>query len=218
MTKTYSELKSRQRAERESYGQSLSVRVHRALSWLERAGRCADDDGKMVFLWIAFNAAYANEIDPRYRPREQRLFLYFLERLCQLDKHNRLENIVWEKFPGNIRLLLDNQYIFQDFWDFHNGKITQEQWQARFARDRSVVLKALGRRDTPKVLEIVLARIYTLRNQLMHGGTTWNSAVNRKQIRLCTEFMSDLVPVVIEIMMDNANELWGEPCYPVVIQ
>jgi len=27
--------------------------------------------------------------------------------------------------------------------------------------------------------------------------------------------MDELVPFVIEIMMDNAREHWGEPCYPV---
>jgi hypothetical protein len=59
-------------------------------------------------------------------------------------------------------------------------------------------------------------RIYTLRNQFMHGGATWNSSVNRDQIRDCTHFMLKLVPVVIEIMMDHPKTLWGYPCYPVV--
>jgi len=65
-------------------------------------------------------------------------------------------------------------------------------------------------------LDIVLSRVYTLRNQLLHGGSTWNSRVNRNQMSDCAKFMECLVPVVIEIMMDNAGEIWGEPCYPVV--
>ena len=213
---TYSSLKSRQRRERESYNPFLSVRVHRALSWLARAEQCDDDDGKMVFLWIAFNAAYANEIKPGYRPREQTLFHNFLVRLCQLDGRNRLEEIVWEKFSSTIRVLLDNEYIFQDYWEYRNGNLTQEQWKSRFATAKNSAFKALGKRDTVKVLGVVLSRIYTLRNQLVHGGATWNSRVNRKQIQNCTDFMGHLVPAVIEIMMDNGTELWGEPCYPVV--
>jgi hypothetical protein len=50
----------------------------------------------------------------------------------------------------------------------------------------------------------------------MHGGSTWNSSVNRDQIRDCGNLLGKLVPLVIEIMMDNVNTLWGDACYPVV--
>ena len=60
---TYQDLKKRHRKERDTYGKYLDVRVHRALSWLNRAEQCADDsDSHVIFLWIAFNAAYAHEI------------------------------------------------------------------------------------------------------------------------------------------------------------
>lgn len=75
---------------------------------------------------------------------------------------------------------------------------------------------ALAKRDTVTVLGIVLSRIYTLRNQLMHGGATWNSTVNREQLRDCSRFMGKLVPLVIEVRMDHPTALWGDACYPVV--
>lgn len=50
----------------------------------------------------------------------------------------------------------------------------------------------------------------------MHGGATWNSAVNRDQMRDAVTFMSKFVPSIIKIMMDSSNELWGEPCFPVI--
>ena len=60
---TYQDLKKRHRKERDTYGKYLDVRVHRALSWLNRAEQCVDDsDSHVIFLWIAFNAAYAHEI------------------------------------------------------------------------------------------------------------------------------------------------------------
>lgn len=71
-------------------------------------------------------------------------------------------------------------------------------------------------KDTSRVLAIVLSRIYTLRNQLIHGGATWNSSVKRDQIRDCSKILGRLVPIVIEIMLDNPQELWGQPCYPVI--
>jgi hypothetical protein len=74
----------------------------------------------------------------------------------------------------------------------------------------------LGRQDTVTVLSIVLSRIYTLRNQILHGGATWGSSVNREQLRDCTNLMSKLVPLTIEVMMDHPETLWGDACYPVV--
>ena len=68
------------------------------------------------------------------------------------------------------------------------------------------------------VLAILLARLYTLRNQLMHGGATWRGSVNRDQIRDGTAILNDLVPLVIYLLMDNPDEDWGDPCYPVVGQ
>jgi len=43
----------------------------------------------------------------------------------------------------------------------------------------------------------------------MHGGATWNSTVNRDQIRDCGNLLGKLVPLVIEIMMDNVDTLWA---------
>jgi hypothetical protein len=51
----YATLKARHRRERERWPEGpLTLRVHRALSWLNRAEQCDDPDGRFVFLWIAF--------------------------------------------------------------------------------------------------------------------------------------------------------------------
>lgn len=77
----YEELKTRQRLERHTYSQYLNIRVHRAISWLNRAEQCKNDpDGKFVFLWISFNAAYANEIPPEFQTTEQQKFNDFINR------------------------------------------------------------------------------------------------------------------------------------------
>ena len=54
----YAQLKLRHRAERGAWHPNLSLRVHRALSWLDRAeqlGSQDDADGQFILLWIAFN-------------------------------------------------------------------------------------------------------------------------------------------------------------------
>ena len=65
-------LKNRQRTEREGWPEFLSLRVHRALSWLDRAERCEDDDGCFVFLWVV-NATYADEAGEHRLPEAARL-------------------------------------------------------------------------------------------------------------------------------------------------
>jgi hypothetical protein len=216
----YARLKERHRAERDGYPANLSLRVHRALSWLDRAeqlGVQGDTDGQFILLWIAFNAAYATEIDERYRESEQQTFRGFLSKLTELDsQQKRFDLLAWTEFPKSIRVLLDNPYVFADFWSFHNGSLPEAEYKAKFAAANRAAHVALGRQDTVTVLSIVLSRIYVLRNQLVHGGATWGSSVNREQLRDCTNFMAKLVPLVIEVMMDHPGTLWGQACYPVV--
>ena len=213
----FTTLKKRQRNERGNYSANLSLRVHRALSWLEKAEVCeGDEDAQFIFLWIAFNAAYANDVDKEYRSTEHKMFDDFISRLCELDTSKRLSMIVWQEFPSAIRVLLDNQHVFQPFWEYQNGNLDEHTWKTRFSDAKSYANKALGNENTAMVLGIVFSRIYTLRNQMLHGGATYNSSVNRDQVRDCCHLLGRIVPVIIEIMMDNSNTLWGDAYYPVI--
>lgn len=209
-------LKNRHRKERDNEHPNLRLRIHRALSWLDRAEQSDDIDGRFIFLWIAFNAAYATEIDEQWRLSEQEAFKAFLEKLCLLDKDKRIDAVVWQEFSGSIRVLLDNPYVFQSFWDHQSGKIDEATWKSRFADGKKAAHTALSSGNTPILLGVLFNRLYTLRNQLIHGGATWNGAVNREQMRDCAGLLGKLVPVVIQLMMDNPDTLWGDACYPVV--
>lgn len=193
----------------------MALRVHRALSWLERAERCSDDDGRFVFLWIGFNAAYAAETGGSSRPVEAQCFTGFLSRLAELDQRGQLAEMIWSRYSSAIRVLLANPYVFQPFWDHKNGLPDSEDWEQRFAKANAAAHAALARQDVGALLSIVFSRLYTLRNQLLHGGATWNSGINRDQLRDGSAILGDVVPLLIEIMMNHAGELWGQPCYPV---
>jgi len=56
------------------------------------------------------------------------------------------------------------------FWDYQNGQTTEEQWQQAFQNSKAAALRAMGSMDTQKVMGIMFDRLYTLRNQLLHGG------------------------------------------------
>lgn len=210
-------LKARQRAQRDGWPQPLALRVHRALSWLYRAEQEPDDhDARFIFLWLAFNAAYAQEFPRRHDFSETRLLLTFLNRLIDADRDRLLYELVWQRYPGPIRLLLDNRFVYQPFWDHVNGYLGEAEWQERFERSRASARRALGEGRTKKLFAATFERLYVLRNQVLHGGATWNSSVNRDQIRDGANILGDVVPIVIHLMMENAQGVWGEACYPVV--
>ena len=213
----YKSLKSRHRKERENYHINLNLRVHRALSWLDKAENTTQDhDAKYIFLWIAFNAAYASEYDANSELSEQSVFDRFFTKICELDKSGLLYQLVWEEFTGSIRLLLNNKFIFKPFWEFCRGVISDKDWQLRFDESKKLANKALAQKNTTFILKLIFSRLYTLRNQMLHGGATWNSQTNRDQVRDGAAILTKLVPAIICIMMDNPDTLWGDPCYPVV--
>lgn len=208
-------LKAKQRNERDTYGEALSLRIHRAISWLARAEQCEDLDGRFVFLWISFNAAYSNDLGS-ISMAESEQFGGFIKKLVELDAQQKLYDITWQKYTSAIRVLLDNKYVYQPFWNHHNRISGFEDWENNFKASKQAANAALARKDTGTVLGIIFNRLYTLRNQIIHGGATYNSSANRNQLRDATAILDDLVPVLIEIMMDNSNAHWGEACYPVV--
>ncbi|WP_448583046.1 hypothetical protein [Thermaurantiacus sp.] len=216
LAEVHTRLKARHRAEREGYPQPLSLRVHRSLSWLGRAGQEVEDpDMRFILLWISFNAAYAAELGGLRLSAREEVATYF-DRLCRLDEGQRIYATVWNRFPQEIRLMLDNRYVFAPFWQHHNGEPGYADWEARLGAEKTRILAALRRRDTSLVLRLLFERLYVLRNQLVHGGATWNGSVNRAQVRDGAAILGTLLPIFLELMMDHPNEDWGRPYYPVI--
>ena len=165
MDVSYQALKARQRELRAGFPESLGLRTHRALSWLQRAEQEADDpDARFIFLWIAFNSAYAQELSEREDLSEHRVHIDFLQRLIDCDQQQLLYMLVWDQYPGPIRLLIDNQYVFQPFWRCQNGELTDAEWRARFEASKRAAHKALAAVDTGTVLAVTFDRLYVLRN------------------------------------------------------
>ena len=214
---TYATLKTKQRRLREEFPVNLGLRVHRAISWLERAEQeDGDDDARFLFCWIAFNAAYAADCINSDKSGERSVFESFFSVILELDKANIIYDQIWHNFSSSIRVLLQNKYVFQPFWDFHHKVPNNEDWEQRFAARQRLVHKALSDQNTVVVLSVLFDRLYTLRNQLIHGGATWNSAVNRDQVADGAKILSSLVPLFIDLMMDYPRVEWGEPHFPVI--
>lgn len=205
------------RNNRQDYSEDFRLRIHRALSWLNKADNSDDLDFRFISLWIAFNAIYAKELKLRTNTSERSDFSLFLQLISQLDQEKKIYQLVWENFASNIRVLLENQYVFQPFWDYHNGIISEAAWKEAFTQANQRARQALGNNDTDTVLNIVFERLYTLRNQIVHGGATHNSQVNRSQLVDGCAILSRITPQILMIMMQHHQRSdWGQPFYPVI--
>ena len=217
---THSGLKEKQRRIRDGFPENLGLRVQRAISWIGRAEQADDDDGRFIFLWIAFNSAYANERDFHAgRPEEWESFNSYFRKVVTLDADQRIHNAIWDNFSGPVRLLMNNEFVFKPFWKHQNGIAGCEDWEAQFQRKLSYFNRIAMKKtdnDTQEALALVFERLYVLRNQLVHGGATWNSKVNRSQVRDGAAILAFLVPVFVDVMMNHPAEVWGQPFYPVV--
>ena len=137
-------LKDKQRALRDGFALPLTLRVHRALSWLLRAHREEEDfDTRFIHLWIGFNAAYAGDLERALDndewagsrsgvANERQRFDGFFRDLVRLDGDGRLYKALWARFPQEIRILLDNRYVFAPFWKHHAGLPGGAGWDITF--------------------------------------------------------------------------------------
>ena len=212
-------LLQREESEGNHYPQNLRLRVHRAISWIQRAEMAAvegDPDVAFTCYWIAFNAAYAEYTDQHAESRARDRFGEYFERLLALDKAGSIQGAIWERYPESMQSMLENRYVYEPFWrDAHRGRRSR-RWQDELERELSGVRLARAARQSQYILERLFDRLYVLRNQILHGGATWSSSVNRKQVDDGAEIMAFLIPAFVSVMMDHPDEPWGANHYPVV--
>ena len=201
----------------DSLPDSLQLRIRRALSWIERAEKeTADHDAAFIFYWIAFNAIYAEDEQDAGRVTERDSFREYLGKIVDLDRREVVYNAIWQRFSKEIQDILNNKFVFEPFWKHHNGVRGYRNWMSSFAESKRNAKVALYEYDTETILSILFSRLYVLRNQLIHGGATWNGSVNRDQVRDGRRIVAFLVPRFVQIMVANPREPWGAPYYPVV--
>lgn len=201
--------------------------MRRARAWHERSRREGTEDiERFMFLWIAFNAAYGDDAALRdfverenERGSESHRFKAFLRNIVARDKAGVLERIVWDEFSGPIRVLLSNHYVFHPFWKAAWASGRDSDWRRHFGNREREAKNALSRRDTFTVLRVVFDRLYVLRNQIFHGGTTHPNGFGRDQIRDGSRIMASLVPAILDIMRQEIDgnpdsELWGRVAFP----
>ena len=188
--------------------QAFSVRVWRGLSWLERSEAAEDTEGKLISLWISFNAIYGYLDDDGRNAADHSSWQSFLAKLVKHDGLSILDEVVY-KNQKYILYLIDNQYIFRPFWS------GQPNWETLFKKSRQDALRNFGTHQILPILQELFERLYILRAQVFHGAATSGSKLNRRQINTGTDILAALVPVMVAIMIEAGPEVdWGEVCFP----
>ena len=213
----FDRLKMRHRETRANFEPNFNLRIHRSLSWLKKAEmESSDADGGFIFYWIAFNAAYSDHGEKITSSGEREIYQTYFRQLIECDTRNEIYDVIWSTFPGPIRSLLNNHFTYEPFWRHYHGNLAFSDWNETFQVSLKLFGRSLEKNDTQTILELLFARLYFLRNQMLHGGATWNGSVNRGQVQDCRNILGSIVPTFIEIMMENPSLDWGDTFYPVI--
>jgi len=192
-----------------------TIRLHRAISWIKAAEEQEkNQDLRLICLWVAANSLYAMDEARFEAMAERERFADFVDRLVALDTEERLYSLLWNKFSGPVRMLIENKYVYSPFWDFQRGEA--RDWERGFEKSITDANQALSKKNVNYLLRIVLDRLYVLRNQLIHGGATYKSKINRSQVRDGGNLLIMLLPIIVDIIMLHPEQEWGNVYYPPV--
>ena len=212
---------------------NFNLRLHRAESWWRRGMAETDADAKYIFLWIAFNAAYAvnDKIKTDKEVRED-----YLRALVPLDTKHEIYSLLAGDLLEPVLDIMKNVYLFERFWDeLTNAPFKWKDWSGwrEFEGNYTFVERLLP--DPPstesqrvplhiepiatdKVVSLLLrlfSRLNVLRNQLMHGSATQDGSLNRRQVEAGADVLGPLVRTFLDIMAVYPQQGWGPPRYPV---
>ncbi|EAT11576.1 hypothetical protein HF888_12355 [Bermanella marisrubri] len=212
-------LKSSLKEKRGELSETHATRLHRAISWLKCAEEQSENpDLQLISLWIAFNACYAVDEGGSESLAEQFAFQRFVSKLVRHDQSQAIYACLWQTYSGPVKALIKNPYVYHGFWLAKRRDIEDESWSEQFDRSSVEALNFLSRQNVEGLLGIVLDRLFVLRNQVIHGGATYQSQINRTQVSDGVKLLGALVPTVLEIMLDTPEEDWGDIYYPVINQ
>lgn len=221
----YESLKKLLKSHKDDFSQIHSTRMHRSLSWLKAAAGQMEDnniDQAFINLWISFSACFYIEGEEPITP--------FIEKIVALDDQQKIYDCLWHEYSGPVKALIKNPYVFAEFWQAQRLSLQQKAnsspdepvldaiWRPGFDQSSVEALNYLSRKKVAPLFSIVLDRLYVLRNQVLQGGATYQSRVNREQVADGVSLLASVIPIIIDIMLNGSDQNWGEIAYPVITE
>ena len=191
----------------------IRIRIHRTCSWMARVEEIEADsalDTALIFRWIALNSLYGIWDDDARAPTSDREALEsFLDIAMEIDQDGLLPAVL-EEHRDLVMSILQDEFLAKTFWE------NPSEQQAERARQAGADAGTwYAEKQHRLILEQVVERIYFLRCQLIHGGSTLGGQLNRDAVRRCATMLGHLLPTVLVIVIDHGvDEDWGSLCYP----
>ncbi len=194
---------------------ALHVRLTRCLSWLEHVDETELEgresaDSRLVFGWIALNALYGQwDLEQQRHADNSKSLRDFIGVICRADSSGEIDR-VFVRSRELIRTIGRDEGLTREWWmtpspDVPSGKHA----------DGDHILDWYGQGHSSRALHRLLDRIYVARCQLVHGGSTCGSALNRGAVDSCADLLVPLVLAIASVIIrDCADESWPSPCYP----
>ena len=194
-------------------------RMRRARSWLAQSKNVESDEEKFICLWIAFNAAYGGEPSGADGDgsNETGKINTFLRKVIWHDQRNekKISNLLLQgPYYNQIQELLDNRYAFKTFWQYVRGESQGANWNEHFISKNDSFWENFKEDKVFEVFREVFWRLYQLRNQVFHGGVTFQEGWGRTQLAQGRLIMEDIVPAILDVMEENTGSDWGKVAYP----
>lgn len=191
---------------------ATNVRFHRACSWLQRVEQITDGDLDLALLnqWIAFNSLYGQWDHAAREPvSDNECWRHFLERMLALDQRSHVVDALMDNKPL-VMSIFDDEFLSRYYWQEPTGKRASQSKKTMYEA-RTWYLQG----NWLLILDRLFERIYFLRCQLVHGGATYNSSLNRTAIRRCKQAMDHLLRAFLLVWINfGSEEDWGIMCYP----
>jgi len=188
-------LKQQLKTQRPNLTDTHATRLHRSISWLGCASEQENNlDLKLISLWISFNACFAVDEGSSESLAERYAFQNFIKKLVEQDNNEEIYASLWKTYSGPVKALIKNPYVFHGFWSAKRINKQDESWRGHFDQSSVAALNSLSRKQVPELLSIVLDRLFVLRNQILHGGATYQSQVNRNQVEDGSQLLGGCCP------------------------
>lgn len=167
-------------------------------------------DIAVVFRWIALNSLYGIwDGDIRQPTPDRESLESFLDMVSEIDRDGLLP-VVLDEHRKLVMSIFKDEYLSKLFWEQPTERQAKRARKTRYDANTWYLEKQYR-----LILEHLVERIYFLRCQLIHGGSTLGGQLNRDAVRRCATMLGHLLPTILVVMIDHgADEDWGPLCYP----
>jgi hypothetical protein len=202
-------------AETEQRNQNWQIRVHRALSWFERAiytDAEEQPDGRLLYGWISFNALYGRwDREAGFPAPDMAAWRDFLKIVLQQDANGKMAESL-QRLREPILQLIENKFVDLRFWQ-------NPEQPGNLRRRYHEALSLFVERRWLSLAGLALERVYVVRGQLVHGAATRGSELNRATLRQSRDVLEGLMLPILEIVIEHVcHDDWPPLCYPPIYE